>query len=90
MHGVLPRCAAAQEGDFVVHLAGIKGAAKCLTFRRYYIRSMRLLGAPTAGDAAVPSLWRCLSQAAAAPREVGTVWPAAGRGRSAAGDDAFA
>lgn len=24
----------AQDGDFVVHLAGVKGVAKCLMFRR--------------------------------------------------------
>lgn len=49
-----------KDGDFVVHLAGVKGVAKCLIFRRYYMYSMRMMGAPTVGDAAVPGVLRCL------------------------------
>ena len=42
-----------KPGDFVVHLAGLKGIAKCLTFRYYYLRTQNAqaaiggsLGAP--------------------------------------------
>ena len=38
------------KGDFIVHLAGLKGVAKCLMFRHYY------RGAKQAGVAGVVSL----------------------------------
>jgi hypothetical protein len=33
-----------QPGDFVVHLAGIKGVVKCLLFRSYYTQAAAAFG----------------------------------------------
>ena len=49
------------DGDFVLHLAGVKGAAKCLLFRRAYGKAARAAGRTPGVDAApAPALWRCL------------------------------
>jgi hypothetical protein len=56
-----------KPGDFVVHLAGLKGIAKCLTFRYYYLRTQNAqaaiggsLGAPTGEpDVGAPTWGTC-------------------------------
>ena len=56
-----------KQGDFIVHLAGIKGIAKCFTFRYYYLRAQQTVaaiggtaGAPVAeADVGAPSWGTC-------------------------------
>ncbi len=56
-----------KPGDFVVHLAGLKGIAKCLTFRYYYLRTQNAQaaiggssGAPTGEpDVGAPTWVTC-------------------------------
>jgi hypothetical protein len=51
-----------RTGDFVLHLAGVKGAAKCLLFRRAYGNAAAAAGRTPGADAApAPSVWRCLT-----------------------------
>ena len=53
-----------RTGDFVLHLAGVKGTAKCLLFRRVYGRAAAAAGRTPGVDAApAPSVWRCLWRA---------------------------
>ncbi len=48
-------------GDFVLHLAGIKGAVKCLMFRRHYLAAAAAAGLTPGVDAVRPSSpMRCL------------------------------
>ncbi len=48
-------------GDFVLHLAGMKGAVKCLLFRRYYLQAAAAAGLTPGTDAVQPpSVLRCL------------------------------
>lgn len=50
-----------QPGDFVVHLAGIKGAVKCLLFRRRYLEACSAFGLTPGLDAVAPTTrLRCL------------------------------
>ena len=50
-----------RRGDFVVHLAGMKGAVKCLLFRRYYLLAAAAAGTRPGVDAAAPpGVGRCL------------------------------
>ena len=51
-----------QPGEFVLHLAGVKGTARCLLFRRAYSAASAAAGrVPGRGDVARgPSLWHCL------------------------------
>ena len=50
-----------RSGDFVLHLAGVKGAAKCLLFSRAYASAARAAGRTPGVDAApAPSAWQCL------------------------------
>jgi hypothetical protein len=49
------------SGDFVLHLAGMKGAVKCLLFRRAYLQAAAAAGLRPGDDAAAPpSVLRCL------------------------------
>ena len=50
-----------RRGDFVMHLAGMKGAVKCLLFRHYYLAAARAAGLRPGVDAeAPPRVLRCL------------------------------
>ena len=50
-----------QPGDFVIHLAGIKGVVKCLLFRRHYAAAAAAAGLTPGLDAVLPSsVMRCL------------------------------
>ena len=51
-----------QPGEFVLHLAGVKGTARCLLFRQAYSRASAAAGrVPGHGDVARgPSLWQCV------------------------------
>ena len=55
-----------EPGDFVVHLAGLKGTVKCMWFSHYYkqaLKTIRKKGiiSPDA-DLPPPSLWTCLTK----------------------------
>ena len=54
-----------KKGDFIVHLAGLKGIAKCLTFRYYYLNARKQIaetpgGATEEADVGAPSWGTCL------------------------------
>jgi len=50
-----------RPGDFVLHLAGVKGVVKCLLFRRHYLRAAAAAGLTPGMDAVLPStVLRCL------------------------------
>ena len=56
-----------ETGDFIMHLAGLKGTVKCVVFARYYARAralMRAKGMVVAADVDVPppSAWTCLTK----------------------------
>jgi hypothetical protein len=54
-----------QPGDFVVHLAGMKGAAKCLAFRRHYAAACAAAGlVPGESAPRGPSRLQCLDGSA--------------------------
>ena len=56
-----------QPGDFVLHLAGIKGVVKCLLFRRHYFQAAAAAGLTPGVDAALPAnVLRCLDGGIAA------------------------
>jgi|TARA_B100001113_G_scaffold327866_1_gene301708 hypothetical protein len=52
-----------EDGDFLIHLAGLKGVYKCLTFRRYYkntLKSLEKYGSLSVeADAPPPSFREC-------------------------------
>jgi hypothetical protein len=50
-----------ESGDFVMHLAGMKGAVKCLLFRHYYLRAAAAAGLTPGVDAErAPAALCCL------------------------------
>jgi hypothetical protein len=58
-----------RPGEFVLHLAGVKGTARCLLFRRAYSRASEKAGrVPGSGDVARgPSVWQCVMAASRWP-----------------------